>query len=294
LSSSSFGTLTAVKISAGEIESPILTALASNSFALASVSVGLDSRLSALENDLQFKLSTMLELSGGLSVNGEMILNGGLFVNSIGQAGDMTVFLSDVELFGRPYFNSDTAGFAMVPKGQKNVEIVFEQEYLDEPIVNANISLGVSVSEDAFFASDIRYLITKKTTKGFTIVINKLAPEDIKFNWISLAVRNAKTFIPPLFTLTPTPESSSTVTETSTPSPTASTSESPAPSSSPDGSGSAVTPSPLTTPETTPEITPEPSLAPTSEPTPELTPESTLESVPVPTPESTPIPSELP
>ncbi|MEK7154302.1 MAG: hypothetical protein AAB792_01975, partial [Patescibacteria group bacterium] len=196
LGSSSFGLLTADKIIAAGIESPELTALASNSFALASISAGLDSRLSALENDKEFQLSTMLELAGGLSVNGATVLNGGLFVNSVGKAGDAMAILSDVIFFGRPYFNSDTAGFALIKKGAKSADVAFEREYLEQPIVNANISVEASdsLSEEEIFANNIQYLVTKKTAKGFTIVLNKSAPDDVRFSWIALAVKNPKIF----------------------------------------------------------------------------------------------------
>jgi len=42
---------------------------------------------------------------------------------------------------GRPYYNSDTGGFAMVNQGQRSVDIAFDREILSQPVVNANVAL---------------------------------------------------------------------------------------------------------------------------------------------------------
>jgi hypothetical protein len=284
LGSASFDEISVNKITAKEITgldiltsqiSSLLGQTASMAFKIISIanqSKEFDVRLSALETaSRSFDIADPFQVKGALEVTGLTALNGGLKVNDIGSNDTAVNFLSDIIFFGRPYFNSDTAGFAIVPKGQKKVEVVFDREYLDEPVVNANISLDASVSEETFFASDVRYLITKKTTRGFTIVLNQLAPEDIKFNWIALAVRNAKTFTPPL----PTPEASVSITPAAEP----------GPSATPE-----LTPTPTETPVPTPVVSETPTPTPISEPTPESTPEPT----PTPTPEISPIPEVTP
>lgn len=115
--------------------------------------------------------------------------------------------------FGRPYFNTDTAGFAVIKKGQKSVRIVFDKEYLDQPIVNATLSLNeakeasdatqekiaeLQKAEDELteklFASGVQYFITKKNVHGFTILLNKALGEDVQFSWMALAVKNPRIF----------------------------------------------------------------------------------------------------
>ena len=102
---------------------------------------------------------------------------------------------------GRPYFTTDTAGFAVVKKGTREVAVVFDKEYLEQPIVNASISLDETIDAtqsaavaEAIFGNDTRYLIAKKSTKGFTVLLNKSATEDIQFSWTAFAVKGAKTF----------------------------------------------------------------------------------------------------
>jgi hypothetical protein len=135
--------------------------------------------------------------SGAIKVLGKTSLSGGLSVDYIQSDSTTTVsFMSDTVFFGRPYFNEDVAGFATIKKGQKKVEVNFSREYIDQPIVNASISLEGDSDEDIdkVLNSDIKFIVAKKTVKGFTIILSKPASSDIKFSWVSLAVNGAKTF----------------------------------------------------------------------------------------------------
>ena len=80
-------------------------------------------------------------LAAALEVISPRGLFEGLEVDSITALDDVIALNSDAIFFGRPYFNSDTAGFAVVKQGQTNVEVTFDKEYSDQPIVSANISL---------------------------------------------------------------------------------------------------------------------------------------------------------
>ncbi len=256
IGSSSFGTLTAGTIFSNDIRGSQFTSiesrLASLSFGfdrLASVSINTDNRFSALASS-QLSENSLLSI-GGLSVNGATTLRGSLVVNTIGSSEDAMSIISDVWFVGRPYFNADTAGFAMVKEGAESVDVVFDKDYLEQPIVNANISIEASdsLTADTILNSNIKYVVTNKSTKGFTIKLNGASPGDLRFSWIAFAVRSAKVFnSKALVTSTPTPEATPEVT--------------PTPSDLP-------TP----TPEATPEVTPTPSDLPT--PTPEATPEVT-------------------
>lgn len=144
--------------------------------------------------------------AGALDVSGSALFQGGLIVNSIGSSGDILSILSDTIFIGRPYFNADTAGFAVMASSTLSVAIAFEREYLEQPVVNASISfeaveiasstenIATSTLEEILFANNISYVITAKSTKGFTILLNKPAPIDINFSWIALAVKNPKIF----------------------------------------------------------------------------------------------------
>ena len=122
-----------------------------------------------------------------LTVNNQSIFNG------------TVKFGAQVEFVVPPLFNSDTAGFAVIKKGTRRVDVTFDNPYISQPIVNANISFedADTMNEsdtDQFFAEDIRSLIVNKTQNGFTIIVNKNVNRDIRFSWTALEVKNAKIF----------------------------------------------------------------------------------------------------
>jgi hypothetical protein len=178
-------------------------------------------KIDYLSNVLILDEDGNLHLSAGLTVSGQTLLQGGLVVDEIGQDEGLLNILGDVVYFGRPYFTSDTAGFALIKQGQDKVDITFDREYLEQPVVNANISSNRSTTTPDFtldlakvlFENDIRYLVVDKDEKGFSIILNKPAPKNITFSWIALAVNGSKTFtslepaqIPPITELNPAPE----------------------------------------------------------------------------------------
>jgi hypothetical protein len=233
-----------------------------------------------------------LSVSNTLQVAGLSIFNNGLKTDTISSLGDILTFMNDVSFFGRPYFNVDTAGFAVVASSTQSVDVVFDQEYLEQPIVNVTLSLEDTTSTEKMmtdtevFAQDIRFVVTKKSVKGFTIVLNKPASAPVTFSWTAFAVKNPKIFISvpsssfettPQIMLTPTDVATSTTdvsggvgdtSTTSTPvvsemptdttsTPPASTEPDPAPVQSVEAPAS-----PSTEPVVVPEISPEPTAPP--------------------------------
>jgi hypothetical protein len=123
----------------------------------------------------------------------------GLNVQTIGTASSTVDILADATFFGRPYFTKDTGGRALIRAGKTTVDVVFDREYIENPIVNATISLDEASTtddslEEAILAGDVRYLVTKKGVKGFTIRINKASANDISFDWLAIAVKGSKLF----------------------------------------------------------------------------------------------------
>lgn len=153
-------------------------------------------------------------VSAAFEVVSPQITTSGLKVEAIGKLGGSIDVFSDLVFFGRPYLNNDTAGFALIKQGQQSVIVTFEKEYIEQPVVSAAMTLEVDpnifdesdvvknkqLNKDQeahaleLFEKDIQALIIKKNNKGFTIIINKPAPRDIKFSWVALAVKNPKLF----------------------------------------------------------------------------------------------------
>ncbi len=124
----------------------------------------------------------------------------GILVDSIGSLSDLIAIQNDTIFFGRPYFNADMGGFARVSFGDRMVRVEFEDEYLDQPVVTASLTIessdGSSVTaqtEQAFFNSGLSFIVTDKNTTGFTILLNRSAPADLLFSWTALAIRDART-----------------------------------------------------------------------------------------------------
>lgn len=149
-------------------------------------------------------------VSGSLNVKGNGLVEGmlmviksittpNLLVSDFASFFGDVIFKRNVTFEGRPTFNSDTAGIAIVNKGDSSVEVTFDQEYDSIPIVTASISLDnqsdVAVQnqlEDQILNGNITYVVTKKTTKGFVIKLNQAAKSDINFSWVAISVKNGK------------------------------------------------------------------------------------------------------
>jgi hypothetical protein len=160
--------------------------------------------LGMFENKNNLNLETLV-------VGGEVQFNGLTFFNSSTVFNRNVTFGNVVEFTTPPLFNKDTAGFAVIKAGSKKVEVVFENPYIAQPVVNASISLEDSVNPatettpevvntmtdeqvEEFFSQNIEYLITNKTEKGFVIRINKVITEDVLFSWSAFAVKDPKIF----------------------------------------------------------------------------------------------------
>ncbi|OGG09542.1 hypothetical protein A2781_07170 [Candidatus Gottesmanbacteria bacterium RIFCSPHIGHO2_01_FULL_42_27] len=142
-----------------------------------------------------------------LIVAGSLISQGSLTVENTGTFKGETIFeklvsfMGDVIYIGRPTFNKDTGGFAMIKKGQRKVKVEFEKEYASLPVVNVNnlwetdeATLSVIEDLDGLYPPETNHIIAALSAKGFTIVLDEPAITDLKFAWIALAVREARTF----------------------------------------------------------------------------------------------------
>lgn len=110
-------------------------------------------------------------------------------------------FEAGLDISGTPTFDKDTAGFAIIKKGNQKVAIDFERKYDSAPVVTATLSLQQykdpevrAAAEDLLLISDVKYIITNVSKKGFEIRMDSLAFSDIPFSWHALAVNDPKTF----------------------------------------------------------------------------------------------------
>jgi hypothetical protein len=217
------GTLTADKIKANTIEG--LEVLVNNLSAQHATIVDSSFQSATPSGSLSLNSLEVLGLatvSGDLRVKGDGLIEGilsvvdtvmtkNLLVNSIADFFGNVVFHKDISIQGRPTFNSDTAGFAVIKKGAQTVDVSFDNEYESMPVVTASISITThNDATESAVLSGMSYAVVKRNTKGFTLKLSTPATEDTTFSWTALSVKDAKTSVgntqvTPIPTQTPTP-----------------------------------------------------------------------------------------
>lgn len=156
----------------------------------------------------QFNLSLvslgLIEGRGGLIVDGESQFNGRTTFSSLAQFfGDVSLW-GNVDAQGRITFNKDAGGTVIIKKGATRADVVFDKEYSQLPVVAVSLvadqtSLPDGTKEDIrakekrLFDSGYSYLVSNLQTKGFTLVLNKRATEDLRFNWSAVGIKDAAT-----------------------------------------------------------------------------------------------------
>lgn len=166
--------------------------------------------LATVSADLRVKGNGLIE--GILNVIDTLTTNN-LIVNGISDFFNNVVFHNSVAFKGTPTFNKDTAGYATILKESKRVEVKFEKEYKNEPVVNASLvtkkltdaefnrykvegicdsSASIQACQekiDQLLLTQVtQYVIADRSKKGFSIVIEKNAQTDLDFSWSALSV----------------------------------------------------------------------------------------------------------
>jgi hypothetical protein len=129
---------------------------------------------------------------------------GALAINTLDVTGNSnflgTVTFGQQAIFNLPpIWNIDTAGFALVKAGDKRVRVEFENAYIATPVVSATMAFNTDDSIDdtaaaEIFGANLQSLVVEKDQSGFTILLNKNAPRDIRFSWTALAVNDPNIF----------------------------------------------------------------------------------------------------
>lgn len=148
-----------------------------------------------------------LELKGGLSSDPQINTDTPSVFRLAVKFFEQVVFKNDVEfaarprfdagmdISGSPTFDKDTAGYAIIKNGNQSVVVEFDHAYDELPVVTATLSLQQykdsdvrALAEEVLFLSDVKYIITNVSKKGFEIMMDKKADSDIPFSWHALAV----------------------------------------------------------------------------------------------------------
>ncbi len=136
-----------------------------------------------------------LEISGGATLKSEVEFQGPAMFKALVQFIDEVVFKNDVRFAGgvemeeeltvnSVTFNADTAGYAVIKEGDTKVEVIFEEEYVEVPVITATLRSSIKLDW---------YRVTDESEKGFVIEIDSKEDKDIKFAWTAIAVKDVKT-----------------------------------------------------------------------------------------------------
>jgi len=91
---------------------------------------------------------------------------------------DAVAFLGDVTFVDRVTFaDEDMGGYALMQRGQKEARINFDKAFIQEPVITIT-------AKDAF----VTPIVIDASISGFTIALQEEAQQDIRINWIALAI----------------------------------------------------------------------------------------------------------
>jgi hypothetical protein len=179
------GTLTADVIKANKIEG--LEILTNKISALSAQNVALENVLATSSGSFNYDEFGIVSGTEGLSVTKPIVFeHQGLF-KALAEFIDKVTFRSDVAVLGRATFNKDTGGFAQIKKGSRRVNVTFEREYEQIPVITANLIWNTDDSDlklvdtnDAYFLAKPDYVIGNVTTKGFSIITSERVVRDLR------------------------------------------------------------------------------------------------------------------
>jgi hypothetical protein len=143
----------------------------------------------------------LLKASGGITVDGIATFSGNVFFNRYATFLSRVTLSDAVEFRQAPTFAADTAGFAVIEKGAESVVIEFERVYEYTPVVQVSLELDDQDIQDhdvrlakqkEFLARSYTALVAQKSVKGFTIILNKEALEDVRISWVAIQVKNPR------------------------------------------------------------------------------------------------------
>lgn len=163
-------------------------------------------------------------VSGDLQVTGNSLVEGilnvvdtitsnNIVINKLATFFGNVIFHGNVSFDMAPTFTSDTAGYTTVQKGSDMTQVSFTKEYPTEPIVNASL-VSTKLTEDSLahykadgtcssddtkdgcqdkvdasiLSQSIKYVVTDRSTKGFSIKLETGAREPMTFSWTALSV----------------------------------------------------------------------------------------------------------
>jgi len=145
-----------------------------------------------------------IEARGGLIVDGDANFKGRVTFASLVEFMSGANFAGDVSFGGQTTFGNNSGGLVIIKKDATRAEVLFKKEYTSKPLVSLSLQANedtladgtkedIKLKEERLFSQGYNYLISNLTTKGFTIVLNKKASEDLQFSWNAVLIKDPST-----------------------------------------------------------------------------------------------------
>ena len=157
--------------------------------------------LDNLTVSLDLKVLQSLIADGSLTVLGPTTLKGELLVEGKSTFGGNSVFKEETEFEKDVTFNKNLAGYAVVKKGMRRVNVKFEKELGQKPLVTAsplwNTSeelLNMAENDDILVLPKQDFIVANVSKSGFTILLQESAIIDMEFSWMAIQVLEPTTF----------------------------------------------------------------------------------------------------
>ncbi len=182
---------------------------ASNQNTILSSSSKSVSTQSLSENFLSLSSNGLATISGTLRVKENGLFEGivtvldtltthNLIVNSLSDFFDTVVFHKSVQFATAPTLPKDTAGFAVIHRGARNVDVHFSGSYSQTPIIQASLTTHITAdataSAQALLKNNYAFVVTHESSNGFGILLNKEAQDDVYLSWVALSVDKPNLF----------------------------------------------------------------------------------------------------
>jgi len=121
--------------------------------------------------------SDFLEVRGNLRVFGDLYVTGNIYVDG------NTEIKGDLSVGGKMYVSKDMSGTAVIASAdQTAVKVKFESSFEQIPRITVTPELiGLTEQENIFEVWDGRYVITNKSTEGFTVNIAEPLCQSLEF-----------------------------------------------------------------------------------------------------------------
>ncbi len=135
--------------------------------------------------DLRVKGSGLIE---GIFHVVDTLTTNNIIINSLADFFGNVFFHKDITISGHTTVGMDTTGTTVIKKDTDSITVAYKKEYLSVPNVTISMVIVTPGQEHKILDGDYTYAVANSSTKGFSIILNKMASQDITFSWVAFGI----------------------------------------------------------------------------------------------------------